>query len=658
MKSGAAKTTSKHKPAGTAAKNGAAKTTAKPKTAGTAAKSGAAKTTAKPKTAGTAAKSGAVKAPKQPETFVPNKIEIPETIEKTTAIAYVGYIAPEMPEMSAAAEMKPAASEEPIPLPAGEPEPDIAEEPIPLPADEPKPEIAEEPIPPPAEEPEPDIAEEPIALIAEEPESAAAKEPIPLRAEEPEPSVAEEPTPLPAEEPEPSVAEKPIPLVAEEPEPDIAEEQEPVSAVELKPAAGAPVQRVEASAVEPYPGVKRSARRKNISKALAVVASLLIVLAVGLAVSGPQLASLADIPEEESEESHEITISEPQPVIPVIPDEVLSVSIPRKETYLPFGGTQQLEAVLEISGMVDETITWSVSNEEIASVSADGLVTGHANGVAVVTAAAGNGMSDSVEVVVTDCIILPSYERKEFIPSHYYSEEEAELMDKILFSRVADAGGYGSRGAVVAAARFITLEMPYMIPYFYENGRMDANPGRPVCDGEGRYYHVGLYLSESKYDSIRKSVAGPAFWGAPLTNYQNEGYFTAGLRYPNGLSCSGYVSWAMINGGIDTGDIGAGNYVDILKEFYDIGERAELSVELLQSGVVRPGDLIGKDGHIAIVAGIDDTHIWISESYFRGVQVVRFTIDRGVMDCNEYDYVINMDHMYYNGEGVFTNTWE
>ena len=354
----------------------------------------------------------------------------------------------------------------------------------------------------------------------------------------------------------------------------------------------------------------------------------------------------------------EVEIKEEEPPLPPpIPDEILSISINRKETYLPFEGQQLMEAIIEYTGEVDETVIWSSSDSEVADITDEGLVTGHSNGTVTITATASNGMTGMTEVVVTDCIILPSYEYKAFIPSHYYTPEEAELMDRILTSRVNDAGGPGTRGAVVAAARFITLEMPYMIPYFYENGRMNPNVGRPTCDGEGRYYHVGLYLSDAKFDTIEISVAGPAIWGAPLTNYQDAGYFTRGLKYPNGLDCSGYVSWAMLNGGIDTGDIGAGNYYGVDKEFYDIGEHLPLSPEILLSGEIKPGDLIGIDGHIAIICGLDDTNIWISESYYRGVNTVCFTINRGIMDCKEYDFLIKMDHMYYAGQGTYTDTW-
>ena len=577
----------------------------------------------------------AVTSPIEPETAEPTAAEFPAEPETTETVAVTAPIEPEITE--------PSATESPA-------EPETAETLTVTASIEP--ETAEPTATEPAAEPE--TAETLTVTATIEPETA-------------EPAAAE-----PATEPETAEAAAVTAPVKRLPAKSTAAITPAVPAKDEKPAASSvsavppiksetgPAPTVSAvpgkSAAKPKKAYNKSA---GMTRMLVAVAVLLVLLAAQLAFNGSQSANLAGVSDYKPEETETAVIeAEAEPEVVEVPDEILFIEITRKETYLPFDGTQQFYTEIEVSGTVDETVVWSSSDESVASVTAYGLVTGLNNGTAVITATASNDMSDSSEVVVTDCIILPSYERKQFIPSYFYTEEEAELMDKILFSRVYDAGGYGTRGAVVAAARFITLEMPYMIPYFYENGRMDANPGRPICDGEGRYYHVGLYFSEKKFETIRKSVAGPSIWGAPLTNFQTEGYFVGGQRYPNGLSCSGFVSWAMINGGIDTGDIGAGNYDHIDREFYDIGERSRLTVEHLLSGEVRPGDLIGKDGHIAIVAGIDDTYIWIAESYFRGVQIVRFTINRGVLDCNEYDYTINMDHMYYGGDGVFENTWE
>ena len=92
---------------------------------------------------------------------------------------------------------------------------------------------------------------------------------------------------------------------------------------------------------------------------------------------------------------------------------------------------------------------------------------------------------------------------------------------------------------MVEAARFLTLHFPYKIEYFYENGRLGTNG----IDGEGRYYHKGLYLNSSKYSTISKSKNGPKVWGCSL-------YSTPVKRNDNnGLDCSGFVSWALLNGG-------------------------------------------------------------------------------------------------------------
>ena len=73
--------------------------------------------------------------------------------------------------------------------------------------------------------------------------------------------------------------------------------------------------------------------------------------------------------------------------------------------------------------------------------------------------------------------------------------------------------------AAVVAARFLTLELPYRIPYFYENGRV-SDTGVHFVDGEGRYYKKGLYLAESKKKDIIASWTGPAIWGCPLKNLE------------------------------------------------------------------------------------------------------------------------------------------
>ena len=75
-----------------------------------------------------------------------------------------------------------------------------------------------------------------------------------------------------------------------------------------------------------------------------------------------------------------------------------------------------------------------------------------------------------------------------------YTKEQNDLLDEILKDRINDAG-YKTRAGAVEAARFLSLEFPYRIRYFSENGRGNTNK----VEGEGRYYQVGLYLDESRF---------------------------------------------------------------------------------------------------------------------------------------------------------------
>ena len=109
-----------------------------------------------------------------------------------------------------------------------------------------------------------------------------------------------------------------------------------------------------------------------------------------------------------------------------------------------------------------------------------------------------------VPVTVTDLITAPTLNpNKTFLKAYVYTEEEAHLLDEILEKRVNDAG-LKTRAGVVAAARFITLEFKYKVPYFLENGRFQDNGFSSPVDGEGRYYHKGLYLSRDKFATIKR----------------------------------------------------------------------------------------------------------------------------------------------------------
>lgn len=333
---------------------------------------------------------------------------------------------------------------------------------------------------------------------------------------------------------------------------------------------------------------------------------------------------------------------------------VVAIDLNYEELYLPLDDERQFEASLFALGDADHAIEWSTSNADVATIE-DGKLRTHSPGEVTVTATAENGLQATATVVVTDLFHKPVLEdTKQVVPAFYYSPEEAKLLDLALASRIAEAG-YGTRAGAVAAARFLALEFPFRIPYFFENGRLVNHFNRHV-DGEGRYYHIGLYLSADKYDDISAIFAGPAIWGEPLMNFQDEGSFRPGVKYPNGLDCSGYITWALLNGGFDVGDVGAGDYYYRDDDLCDLGERVPLTVELIESGRIKVGDLIGQDGHIAMIVGMTDEYIYIAESSGPGVRVVELSWYYGVFNFGKYDYVMLMDSVYED-DGNLTNIW-
>ena len=343
-----------------------------------------------------------------------------------------------------------------------------------------------------------------------------------------------------------------------------------------------------------------------------------------------------------------------------IKDMILSVEIDQPDTiYLPLEGTADITASVNAYGEPDTTVTWTSSDPMIASVE-NGHITARSPGTVTVTASTSDGTSSSVEVISTDLFHLPYLESyKPVIPAYAYTEEEAHLLDNALAYTINAAGGEGTRGAVIAAARWLTMQLDYKIPYFFENGRLNPMNGRPYCDGEGRYYHKGMFLSTDKYDILDPDGIrwGPAIWGVNLLNWEEKYYFVPGNYYPNGLDCSGFVSWCLCQGGLIYGDIGAGNYVGYDQELYDKGEHHYLTVDLLRNGDIHVGDLIGDDGHIALIAGLDRENemIYVAESLSQGVKISPYTYSRCVY-CGIYSFVNKMDNEYI-GEGVYTEMW-
>lgn len=298
------------------------------------------------------------------------------------------------------------------------------------------------------------------------------------------------------------------------------------------------------------------------------------------------------------------------------------------------------------------SITSNLSNTKYETssdiVNVNGSVlTGLSVGTANLTATS-NNLTKSVEVIVTDLYTIPVINnKKEKLTCNEYTKEEETILDEALALKIKTVG-LKTRSGVVAAARFLSLEFPYRIPYFYENGRLVNYGDQDYADGEGRYYHKGLYLTENKFSKIKSSVHGPAAWGCPLLTD------TLKIKAPNGLDCSGFVSWALLNGGYDVGDVGAGINEDRNDDLDDLSTKMKLTEENFDASLVKPGDLIGRYGHIGIIIGKEDSTFYIAESLDYDLHVLTMTRDEIIE--SDWLYIELMDD-YYKKDGNLKEMW-
>lgn len=314
--------------------------------------------------------------------------------------------------------------------------------------------------------------------------------------------------------------------------------------------------------------------------------------------------------------------------------------------YLAVGETKDLELDIVTEEDGKFFLTYESSDSNVVSVDDNGNVTAKNKGVINVKASCFNE-EKNIKVVVTDLITLPIYAQdKESLACEVYTESEAILLDEILKYDI-ESVGYGTRAGVVAAARFLSLKFPYKINYYFENGRLNSSRRKHI-DGEGRYYHEGLYLSKSKYEILEAnaSTREPKMWGCELYANYTKSYSR------NGLNCSGFVSWVLLNGGFDVGDLGAG----ISEEFdlTELGEKVDLNLDIINNNI-KVGDLIGRDGHIGIIIGIDEETVYIAESYIPSLKVREFAYQE-LVESYEFDYVMLMDEVYKT-DGKLTNMW-
>ena len=324
----------------------------------------------------------------------------------------------------------------------------------------------------------------------------------------------------------------------------------------------------------------------------------------------------------------------------------LEVNENKNKIYLAINGTYNFYN--KIIGN-SKSIKVSNTNSEIASISDNGIIKGIKPGTTTISVKY-NKKEYKIEVLVTNLITVKptgGYDyKKGYLACNKYSKEDNDLIDEILKDRI-NTVGYKTRAGAVEAARFLTLEFPYRINYFYENGRQTTNN----VDGEGRYYNVGFYLDSSRYKNITGSSTGPKAWGCSM--YSNPAH----RNIDNGLDCSGFVSWALLNAGFDVKDVGAG-FSDN-SDLTDFGELKSLTTTLAKSDKIKVGDLLhsyAAGGHIGIIVGIDSNYYYVAQALWYDEIGVVITKYKKSSLPSSFPHVILMDK-YYKEDGNLTNMW-
>ena len=210
-----------------------------------------------------------------------------------------------------------------------------------------------------------------------------------------------------------------------------------------------------------------------------------------------------------------------------------------------------------------------------------------------------------------------------------------EAFNDGLLKTVTDAGP-GSREAVGKAAIYLinTLEMHgYILPYSWSGGH-----GAMYTDKNGNFHNQTVH----EYFGFNPN------WGEDIYTDGQPGYSINGNKYTAlGLDCSGFVAWALRNGGVEHPLVNAIEYkrTGVIKTY---------NPEDTASYIGQTGDVLSSDKHTALILSYNQE----KESYL--------VAEEGGKDCglviqyrnihklaeNDHDYKVVDLSDYYNNHKI------
>lgn len=191
-----------------------------------------------------------------------------------------------------------------------------------------------------------------------------------------------------------------------------------------------------------------------------------------------------------------------------------------------------------------------------------------------------------------------------------YTSTQIADREAVLKQKVSTAGA-GTRLGVVAAANYLATDIGVIIPYWYG----------------GKYTKTGL---DTEWGCAKE------IWADPGTDKQ-----PTGSTHPFGLDCSGFVSWAVKNGGYKESTIKVGS--DAQGSFTD----DKISWNSDSINYAKPGDLAWNSQHIGVIIGVDKANCKYYVAEERGAEY-GLVITEPDCTSRRFTHIVLMDDYYNN----------